>query len=253
MKLKLFVLFCVVGVISARISLRSEIGYPPLSSRIVGGTNATDGQAPYQCSMQQNGRHFCGCVIVGDQWILSAAHCLAIGIQGVQILAGTNDVKSGGVRYTPEKYIIHEKFNQPSFANDIGLIKVNKIYFNEKVQPIKYSSNFVNAGSVLLATGWGRLSAWGDAPQLLQVIKLTAISNDECEAIHGDIVAPSHLCTYTKVGEGVCSGDSGGPLVLGDEVVGLANWAVLCALGYPDGFARISYLYDWIQKNIATL
>ncbi|XP_055306211.1 chymotrypsin-1-like [Sitodiplosis mosellana] len=250
MKLTLFVLFCILqSILSAKLP-SVQIGFPPLSDRIVGGTDAEDGQAPYQCSLQQNGRHFCGCAIISEQWILSAAHCLAIGINGVEVLVGTNDLQSGGTRYTPKKYIVHEKYNQPDFANDIGLIQVEKIEFNKKVQPIKYSSKFVEGGAALLATGWGRLSAGGQVPQLLQAINLTSITNEECTAAQGDVVDASHLCTFTKAGEGVCSGDSGGPLVLGDEVVGLANWAVLCARGYPDGFARISYLYDWIIENI---
>lgn len=45
--------------------------------RIVGGVNAIQGQAPYQCSMQLNGRHFCGCSILNANWILTAGHCVA--------------------------------------------------------------------------------------------------------------------------------------------------------------------------------
>ena len=51
-------------------------GFPPLGGRIVGGVDAKDGQVPYQCSLQRNGSHFCGCVIISKQWILTAGHCL---------------------------------------------------------------------------------------------------------------------------------------------------------------------------------
>lgn len=47
----------------------------------------------------------------------------------------------------------------------------------------------------------------------------------------------------------IVQGDSGGPLVLNGELVGITSWAVLCAYGYPDGFTRISYLYDWIESH----
>ena len=78
---------------------------------------------------------------------------------GVKILVGTNDqLVKNGTRYTPKKYIIHEEYNRPSFAHDIGLILVDNIEFNDRVQPIKYSSNVVESGATLLATGWGLTS-----------------------------------------------------------------------------------------------
>ena len=80
-------------------------------------------------------------------------------MSNVQILVGTNDVLvKNGTRYTPKKYIIHEEYYPLNVWNDIGLILVDKIEFNDKVQPIKYSSNFVESGTKLLSTGWGLLS-----------------------------------------------------------------------------------------------
>lgn len=79
--------------------------------------------------------------------------------QNITILVGTNNLKSGGKFYQPEKFIAHEKYHHPSFSYDIGLILIDgEIEFNEKVQPIKYSTKFVEAGSKLRLTGWGRLS-----------------------------------------------------------------------------------------------
>lgn len=47
-------------------------------------------------------------------------------------------------------------------------------------------------------------------------------------------------------------GDSGGPLVYNDKLVGVVNWGIPCALGYPDAYAKVSYLYDWVQEQIAS-
>ena len=79
------------------------------------------------------------------------------GMRGVEILVGTNILESGGTHYTPKKYIIHEKYDRPLFSHDIGLIQVDKIEFNAKVQPIKLSRKFVESGEKLLVTGWGYL------------------------------------------------------------------------------------------------
>lgn len=98
--------------------------------------------------------------IIAPRWIVTAAHC----IQGYQpgmykVLVGTNDLKKGGVKYEPDLLIYHKRYNQPSFHNDIGLIRLKTpISFTEKVQPIKYWEHEVPAGAKITLTGWGRLS-----------------------------------------------------------------------------------------------
>lgn len=78
--------------------------------------------------------------------------------KNITILVGTNDLKSGGKYYKAKKAIPHEKYHFPLFGNDIALIQVDQeIEFNEKVQPIKYSDEFIEEGSKLRVTGWGRL------------------------------------------------------------------------------------------------
>lgn len=115
-------------------------------------------------------------------------------------------------------------------------------------------------------------------PQKLQVIKLKAVQTKRCKEIYGgQNVHDSHICTLTRVGEGACNGDSGGPLVLGNQVVGIVNFGgmyrnihlkmetdfflfklllthclVPCGLGYPDAYAKVSYLADWIDEHIET-
>ncbi|KAG8506304.1 Serine protease 55 [Galemys pyrenaicus] len=44
-------------------------------SRIVGGSEAGEGEFPWQASVQARGEPFCGGSLVGEWWVLSAAHC----------------------------------------------------------------------------------------------------------------------------------------------------------------------------------
>ncbi|XP_055321370.1 chymotrypsin-1-like [Sitodiplosis mosellana] len=251
MNSKLFFLFiCAVQSLSVYSYSARDILYAPQepsSGYIVGGEEAEDGQAPFQCSMQYNDRHVCGCAILSEKWILTAAHCL---MGGIKVLVGTNSLTSGGTQYEIEKVIRHESYGDPPYAYDIGLIQVKgSIEFNDKVKPIEYSADEVPEGSVAQLTGWGRLSTSGSVPDKLQVLNLTVISTPECREINGDTVHDSHLCTFNKAGEGACYGDSGGPLVFNNKLIGLVNWGRPCAQGYPDAHAKVSFLHDWVKEN----
>lgn len=48
-----------------------------ISPRIIGGIDAVNGQANYQGSLQINGSHHCGCVIISAEFLLTAGHCIA--------------------------------------------------------------------------------------------------------------------------------------------------------------------------------
>lgn len=50
------------------------------SGRVVGGTDAVDGQFKYQISLQHfNGVHTCGGSILNERFVLTAAHCVMFG------------------------------------------------------------------------------------------------------------------------------------------------------------------------------
>lgn len=71
-------------------------------------------------------------------------------IDDVSILVGTNDLTEGGERYHVEKLIMHNGYNIPRLANNIGLIRVQDIIeFNQFVQPIEYSREEIQSGFIL--------------------------------------------------------------------------------------------------------
>lgn len=87
------------------------------AERIVGGEDAEDDAAPFQCSLQVYRSHFCGCVIISDKWILTASHCLAgRTTRDLEVRVGTNDLTKGGTFYKTDKIIMHEGYNQPRFG-----------------------------------------------------------------------------------------------------------------------------------------
>ncbi|XP_055708353.1 chymotrypsin-1-like [Phlebotomus papatasi] len=233
----------------------SVLNKPKKDSRIVGGEVAAEGSAPYQVSIQLSKDHICGGALIDKRWVLTAAHCLhGFNPDSVTILVGTNDLNSGGVRYRCEKFIIHSRYNRPEFANDVGLIKLKtNVQLDDKINTIEYDYRAVPDGAVVRLTGWGRLSAGGPIPNLLQTINLTYVNHEECQKYYGpnrSVVDIGHLCTFQGKGQGACNGDSGSPLVYKNRVVALTNWGIPCAVGMPDAHCRVSYYHDWIRTTI---
>ncbi|XP_055321366.1 chymotrypsin-1-like [Sitodiplosis mosellana] len=254
MKLPLFILcICAAQIISGHL-IPESIFYPPQSppsGYIVGGSNAADGLAPFQCSMQYGGQHFCGCAILSSKFIITAGHCAeALDASKITVFVGSNKLSGNGAHYGIKKSKIHEKYDNPAFAYDIAVLVVKgEIDFNEKVQPIGLSAYEIPEGSVAQLTGWRRLSNSGSVPDQLQVIELNVVQTAECKNMLGQAVHDSHICTYNGEGEGACYGDSGGPLVYNNKLIGVVNFGKPCAKGAPDAYAKISYLYDWINEN----
>lgn len=57
------------------VCVSSDCGLRQFTSRIVGGTNASQGEWPWQASLQVQGNHICGGALISSQWVASAAHC----------------------------------------------------------------------------------------------------------------------------------------------------------------------------------
>ncbi|XP_053676933.1 chymotrypsin-2-like [Anopheles nili] len=224
-------------------------------TRVVGGEVAANGSAPYQVSLQIPAwGHNCGGSLLNKRWVLTAAHCL-VGNEpsGLVVLVGTNSLKEGGQFYKVDKLFYHSRYNSPQFHNDIGLVRLEKpVEFSNLVQSIEYSEKAVPVNATVRLTGWGRTSAGGSVPTMLQSLNVVTLSNEECKAKSGnpENVDVGHVCTLTKAGEGACNGDSGGPLVYEGKLVGVVNFGVPCGLGYPDGFARVSYYHDWVRTTM---
>lgn len=78
--------------------------------------------------------------------------------QIVEVMVGST-VLGQGTYYKAQQFIKHEQYNDPEFANDIGLILIQgSMQFNQNVKPISYSNRDVSPGAYVIATGWGLTS-----------------------------------------------------------------------------------------------
>lgn len=149
------VLFCIVALLTTG-------GGQARNTRIVGGYDAELGQFLYQASLKVAGIiHLCGATIISGNYVVTGAHCLmSTGPEYVQVVVGTYNLVGAGLSHDVAQFIPHPEFEELTRANDIGLVETASIIvFGLNVQPISLGSadDFVGAGVVARATGWGSL------------------------------------------------------------------------------------------------
>ena len=79
-KMKLLIILLLANIVlSARLKSRisNVISNRNLEPYIFGGTKATDGDAPWQVSIQDSqGNNRCGGTILGEQWVVTSQSCI---------------------------------------------------------------------------------------------------------------------------------------------------------------------------------
>jgi len=232
----------------------------PHVGRIVGGRPAALGEIPYQVSLRTATMfHFCGGSIISNRWVLSAAHCTINRAQtSVTVVVGSVLNNPIGTTHQSSRIVNHPDYNSQWISNDVSVVQTaTVIQFNPNVQPVDIASVDTPGGLNVWVSGWGGTAqTGGPAPNALQVLQTTTLTNADCATRmqhNAGFVFPHKICTFTREFEGICQGDSGGPLTIGIGVnaiqVGTVSWNIPCARGFPDGFDRMAYFRNWILQN----
>jgi len=232
----------------------------PFNRRIVGGEKADIKQHPWQVALQFKGNFFCGGSIIGQRWVLTAAHCFKLSARGGEwrAKAGATNHATSGVWAEVERVIVHEKYNPATYENDIALIKL-KLPPPGRVIPLVDASAALQVGQPLEVTGWGATAEDGAASKDLQKASVpyadTAVCNDPA-SYNGGVRASMMCAGYREGGIDACQGDSGGPLVWrtpdGPVLVGVVSFGDGCARKLKYGiYTRVSAYREWIDSTIA--
>ncbi|RDD44445.1 Chymotrypsin-2 [Trichoplax sp. H2] len=234
--------------------------------RIIGGTNDVPHAHPYQISLQTTSStgvwyHTCGGSIIGDDTVLTAAHCVdskpASEYRVVSAEYDFNNIEGVETTIYVKELIIHPDWNAAAINNDVALIKIQGVFkYDSNVAKVTLASSTPPDKTVSIVTGWGYTNYESKTrPNILQ-----AITTERCsdfKAWWGTLFnykSKSQVATYTTRGEGICIGDSGGPLVYESKSTfiqyGVCSYVMTpCASGNPDVYARVSAFYDWINNN----
>uniref|UniRef100_A0A8B9E9G3 Transmembrane serine protease 9 n=1 Tax=Anser cygnoides TaxID=8845 RepID=A0A8B9E9G3_ANSCY len=243
-------------------------GRPGLSkpSKIVGGTDASRGEIPWQVSLREDSMHFCGATIIGDRWLLSAAHCFnETDPEEIEAYMGTtslNGTDRNTVKVNITRVIQHPLFNPILLDFDVAVLELAEpLVFSKYIQPIclPLTVQKFPVGKKCIISGWGNLQEGNfTKPESLQKASVGIIDQKTCNFLYNFSLTDRMICAGFLEGKiDSCQGDSGGPLAC--EVTpgvfylaGIVSWGIGCAQAKKPGvYSRITKFYDWILDTIS--
>jgi trypsin len=236
--------------------------------KIVGGTDAKDGEFPFQVSLRSVAAlgltHFCGGSIVNENFVLTAAHCCAgqLALAVHVVAGGTKLYVNEGVeqRVNVAKILAHEDYDSSTITNDICLLKLSESLdlSGSEIQAVTLPTQGQDtpAGTAAVVTGWGATSEGSGLAANLKKVTVPVVSDAECRQSYGTSeIADSMICAgLPEGGKDSCQGDSGGPFVEEDSKaqIGVVSWGYGCARpDYPGVYTEVSYYVDWIEKTVS--
>nr|XP_005590894.1 PREDICTED: mastin-like [Macaca fascicularis] len=256
--------------------------FPDLSpgtewAHAVGGHSAPPGKWPWQVSLrtfdkeQNQWGHSCGGSLIHTQWVLTAAHCVALAAwepQTYRVQTGQVTLYRHDQLTKVAQIILHPKFNMSLSAwggADIALLKLETaVTLSDLVHPVSLApdSLMLLPGMKCWVTGWGTLAPLPPAPHL-QEAEVPIVRTRACERMYhkssvahgqGTVIKADMLCAGRK-GQGSCQGDAGAPLVcywLDTWLqVGVLSWGVASRHGnYPGVYTRVMTYSSWVRQHV---
>ncbi|XP_054897656.1 transmembrane protease serine 6 isoform X2 [Poeciliopsis prolifica] len=249
---------------------RCECGLRQFSTRIVGGSDASEGEWPWQASLQVRGTHICGGALISYQWVASAAHCFYDDsvyspsvwtvYLGKLLLNRSSSIEEVA---RVQQIHLHQYYDSESHDYDLALLKLDRTAYplltgHALPACLPPPTHQLEPGLLCWVTGWGAREEGGRTNNVLQKVDVRLVSEEACVRSYGYLVTPRMLCAgYRSGGKDACQGDSGGPLVCQEPsgrwfLAGVVSWGKGC--GRPDYYGvytRITRLTDWIKQVIS--
>ena len=265
MKTFLIILAFVLNLLSNFQVQPSSSGVRSRNKRIVGGSEAPKNAMPWTVSLQENNGHFCGGILISENYVLTSAHCFH-GFNynlptGLQVIIGLHDrriIEASRQEIKAAKLIIHENYarNPNQKLHDIALIKLNvPVKLTKAIVPISLEAKpFDNLENKdVWISGWGSDNK-GPPVAVKKQVKIKIWNDKTCGGTIGsDYDQKTMLCGGGN-GAGGCVGDSGGPLSYykANEkkwlFVGIVSFLAGKQCGANTVFTKVSAYQGWIRK-----
>jgi secreted trypsin-like serine protease len=242
----------------------------PASIKILGGVESKTGDWPWITALLISSEpdmyqaQFCAGVLIGQSWVLTAAHCVENQSPSqIAVAVGAYDLNNYSGPRTPVKSIrVHPRYSSTSFQNDIALIELGQPSFQPTISLFSGESKEEvppsMIGEMTTAIGWGLAdaSSYWYFPEKLRQVNLPVVSNSYCNNIYATILTSSQICAGYYEAKDVCNGDSGGPIVSKIDGrwihVGLVSYGKTCRsyFGRYGVYTRTSTYIDFIKQYV---
>lgn len=240
-----------------------------ITTFVSGGQEAHIKDVPHQVSLQVLGINNCGGSIIGNRWILTAAHCFKD-----PIMASITTVKAGITKldtpisttreYQIKRVIKHPNYNGITEENDIALLELTRnIEFNSNTKIISLGeySYLYDIGRKAKVSGWGLPHPGMETgSNELRIVEVPIMKNSEAQVNYARTITGGMMATspFSNDRKGACEGDSGGALITKDldgevKQIGIVSWGTQQCLGgihSPTIYTKVANYIDWIKQYV---
>ncbi|XP_037382051.1 tissue-type plasminogen activator [Talpa occidentalis] len=251
--------------------------------RIKGGLFTDITSHPWQAAIfvkNKRGAEYkllCGGMLISSCWVLSAAHCFQERYlsQNLKVILGRTYRLIPGEeeqKFEVEKYIIHNKFDDDTYDNDIALLRLRSESPHCAEESDTVRTICLPEANLQLPdwtecelSGYGKHEASSlDYSERLKEAHVRLYPASRCTSQHllNKTVTNNMLCAGDTRSGGdqvnlhdACQGDSGGPLVCMKDnhmvLVGIISWGLGCGQkDVPGVYTKVANYLDWIQYNM---
>lgn len=232
---------------------------------MVGGEVGKKGESPWQVLLQNARGYFhCGGVLIDENWVLTAAHCLENNLRFSVRLGDYERIRKEGTEETLMviRTFRHPNYNSRTVDNDIAMLRLERpATLSKYIVPIclpgrKLAERVLHQnGTVTVVSGWGKDDMDSNRfSSALNVIKVPLVSRAVCAHQMSNNISDNVLCAGV-LGQKMdaCEGDSGGPMVTLYRdtwfLLGLVSWGEGCGREDKLGiYTKVSNYNEWINR-----
>ncbi|XP_073709791.1 vitamin K-dependent protein C-like [Misgurnus anguillicaudatus] len=229
------------------------------------GTVSKKGESPWQVLILNHlGKFHCGGVLIDENWVLTAAHCLETSSRFRVRLGDYDRFRPEGTEktITVKQHFTHPQYNPITRHNDIALLQLlGPATFSNYILPACLPSHDLaeqvlhRNGTLTIVTGWGKKNETDHRySDTLNFIEIPLVDTKECSKHMMNNLTQNMLCAGV-LGQvkDACEVDSGGPMMtlFHDTwfLLGLVSWGEGC--GHRDKlgiYTKVSSYLDWIDS-----